>query len=85
MMHNISGISAADYARAVTVGTFDGVHLGHRKVVEYLSEQSKPKGLLPTVITFEPHPLAVVAPERRHCCSRHRKSVKNACVKQVWK
>ena len=63
MMHNISGISAAG-PRAVTVGTFDGVHLGHRKVVEYLSEQSKPKGLLPTVITFEPHPLAVVAPER---------------------
>ena len=36
MMHNISGISAAG-PRAVTVGTFDGVHLGHRKVVEYLS------------------------------------------------
>ncbi|MDE7115728.1 MAG: riboflavin biosynthesis protein RibF [Muribaculaceae bacterium] len=63
MMHNTSGTSASG-PRAVTVGTFDGVHLGHRKVVEYLSELSAARGLTPAVITFEPHPLAVIAPER---------------------
>lgn len=49
---------------AITVGTFDGVHLGHRKVVEFLTAQSGANGLRPIVITFEPHPLAVVAPTR---------------------
>ncbi len=49
---------------AITVGTFDGVHRGHRKVVEFLTAQSAANGLRPIVITFEPHPLAVVAPTR---------------------
>jgi len=38
--------------RRVAVGTFDGVHLGHREVIEGAD----------TVLTFEPHPIAVVAP-----------------------
>src|ERR1700690_3384037 len=41
-------------ARAVAVGTFDGVHLGHRDVIEGAD----------TVLTFEPHPVAVIAPAR---------------------
>lgn len=49
---------------AITVGTFDGVHRGHRKVVEFLTAQGAANGLRPIVITFEPHPLAVVAPTR---------------------
>lgn len=49
---------------AVTVGTFDGVHRGHCKVVEFLVSQSAESGLHPVVITFEPHPLAIVAPAR---------------------
>jgi riboflavin kinase / FMN adenylyltransferase len=40
-------------ARRVAVGTFDGVHLGHREVI----------GGADTVLTFDPHPLAVVAPD----------------------
>lgn len=50
--------------KAVTVGTFDGVHRGHREVIEYLLAESRRRALSPMVITFEPHPLAVVAPER---------------------
>jgi riboflavin kinase / FMN adenylyltransferase len=38
--------------RAVAIGTFDGVHLGHRRVIESVVET----GLVPTVVTFEPHP-----------------------------
>ena len=38
--------------RAVALGTFDGVHLGHRRIVE----AALASGLVPTVVTFEPHP-----------------------------
>lgn len=56
--------SDRNQARAVTVGTFDGVHRGHREVVDFLLAESERRSLRPMVITFEPHPLAVVAPER---------------------
>jgi riboflavin kinase/FMN adenylyltransferase len=39
-------------ARAVAIGTFDGVHLGHRRVLE----AAVVSGLAPTVVTFDPHP-----------------------------
>ena len=39
-------------ARAVAIGTFDGVHLGHRRVLE----AALAAGLVPTVVTFDPHP-----------------------------
>lgn len=55
---------SSEIGTAVTVGTFDGVHRGHRKVVEFLKAKAEDKGLQPVVITFDPHPLAVVAPER---------------------
>lgn len=46
---------------AVTVGNFDGVHRGHQHVIARTRELA---GTLPVIaITFEPHPLAVVAPD----------------------
>lgn len=52
---------------AVTVGTFDGVHRGHRAVIERLVSRARARGRPSVLVTFEPHPLAVlgpVAPER---------------------
>ena len=45
---------------AVTIGNFDGVHLGHRAIIERLLAQAKAAGALPTVLTFDPHPQAVL-------------------------
>lgn len=50
--------------KAATVGTFDGVHRGHIAVIEKLRQIGSEAGLTPTVITFDRHPLSVVAPER---------------------
>lgn len=50
--------------KGVTIGTFDGVHRGHRLVLETLKEESAKRGLTPVAITFDRHPLAVIAPER---------------------
>jgi riboflavin kinase/FMN adenylyltransferase len=47
---------------AVTIGVFDGVHLGHRRVIDDLVTRSA--GLDPAVLTFDPHPLAILAPDR---------------------
>lgn len=47
---------------AVTIGVFDGVHRGHQQVIANLVASSG--GLDPAVLTFDPHPLAILAPER---------------------
>ncbi|MEI6090916.1 MAG: bifunctional riboflavin kinase/FAD synthetase [bacterium] len=44
----------------ITVGTFDGVHLGHQKVLRQLIEKSKKYNLRAVVVTFDPHPQHVV-------------------------
>lgn len=46
----------------VTVGTFDGVHLGHRYVIERVVERARAVGLPSLLVTFEPHPLEIVNP-----------------------
>ena len=46
----------------VTVGTFDGVHLGHRAVLAEIVERARKSGRRSVLVTFEPHPLQVVNP-----------------------
>jgi len=46
----------------VTVGAFDGVHLGHRAVLEANAALARRLGLASVLVTFEPHPLEVVRP-----------------------
>jgi riboflavin kinase/FMN adenylyltransferase len=55
--------SAADLParpRAVAIGTFDGVHLGHRAVVRAAVDAARSGELVPTVVTFHPHPRTVL-------------------------
>lgn len=44
------------------VGMYDGVHLGHRYLIDHLKGQATTKGLAPSVVTFDRHPLSVVRP-----------------------
>ncbi len=44
----------------ITVGTFDGVHLGHRFIIENVQARAKALGAATTVVTFEPHPQLVL-------------------------
>ena len=48
---------------AVTVGAYDGVHLGHRHVITQLRDQARARGLETVVVTFDRHPAAIVRPE----------------------
>jgi riboflavin kinase / FMN adenylyltransferase len=47
----------------VTVGTFDGVHRGHWRVLQELSRAAHTRGALSLLVTFDPHPLRIVRPE----------------------
>ncbi len=47
--------------RAVAIGTFDGVHRGHRAVVRAAVDAGRNGTLVPTVVTFHPHPRTVLA------------------------
>lgn len=49
---------------AAVVGTFDGVHLGHRYLIKHLLERSLTAGLTPRVYTFRTHPLSVINPAK---------------------
>lgn len=55
-----------DIARgaAVTIGNFDGVHLGHRTLINRMLEKARDKGLASLVACFDPHPLRVLVGPR---------------------
>lgn len=48
----------------LTLGNFDGVHLGHQSIFRKITERAKELGGTSIVFTFEPHPLKVLTPER---------------------
>ena len=47
----------------LTLGVFDGLHLGHQLIMKTVVERARATNAVPTVITFEPHPRAVLHPE----------------------
>ena len=49
---------------AVTIGNFDGVHTGHQLLLHEVTTAAREKGLQPAVLTFDPHPASIVAPQR---------------------
>lgn len=57
-----SGLPPYVTATVITVGTFDGVHRGHRDVVERLVARSRQLKIPSVLVTFEPHPLEIVNP-----------------------
>jgi riboflavin kinase / FMN adenylyltransferase len=53
----------APRGRALAVGTFDGVHLGHRRVIESALAWGRANDALACVVSFDPHPLEVLQPD----------------------
>jgi riboflavin kinase/FMN adenylyltransferase len=47
----------------LTLGVFDGLHLGHQLIMRTVVKRARETGAIPTVITFDPHPRAVLHPE----------------------
>jgi riboflavin kinase/FMN adenylyltransferase len=64
-MRLFHGTDNADIQRptVLTLGVFDGLHLGHQLVMRTVVARARELGAVPTVITFDPHPRAVLHPE----------------------
>lgn len=63
--HNLDTFQRLDYA-VVTSGTFDGVHIGHKKILSRLKEISQQSGGETVVLTFWPHPRTVVSEDSQN-------------------
>jgi len=61
-VETVQGISQFNSSEntAITIGTFDGVHIGHRRILERLINNAKKRGAKSTVLTFFPHPRMVL-------------------------
>ena len=56
---------------AITIGTFDGVHSGHVKIIELLKQEAQSKNGESVIITFHPHPRMVVDSEKPSSSNLH--------------
>jgi riboflavin kinase/FMN adenylyltransferase len=65
IMRLFHGTDNAEIQRptVLTLGVFDGLHLGHQLIMRTVVDQAHATGAVPTVITFDPHPRAVLHPE----------------------
>ena len=59
------GLENANILRptVLTLGVFDGLHLGHQRIMQTVAERAKDVDAVATAITFDPHPRAVLHPE----------------------
>src|SRR5688572_27588068 len=59
-LHDVEKGEKGAHAGVITVGTFDGVHLGHRKIIDELIDRARSCGGRSIVVTFDPHPQSVL-------------------------
>lgn len=57
LIRGLHNLRARHRPSAVTIGNFDGMHLGHRAIIEQLVRRSQALGVKPTAVIFEPSPL----------------------------
>jgi riboflavin kinase/FMN adenylyltransferase len=62
-VHRLDDVPDAPEGRSVALGTFDGVHLGHRRVIASARDWARKHGSRAGVVTFDPHPLQVLSPD----------------------
>ena len=63
VIHGVGPCPTPLQPSAVTIGAYDGVHLGHRAVIDQVKALASAQGLETVVVTFDRHPAMVVRPE----------------------
>jgi len=64
IIHNISDLKSLSGPLHLALGVFDGVHLGHQAVIQSAVDSARRSEGKVGVVTFEPHPVRVLAPDR---------------------
>ena len=64
IIREVNQIAGAFHRPVVTIGNFDGVHSGHRSLLQLMRREADRRKVNAVLVTFHPHPLAVLAPER---------------------
>jgi riboflavin kinase/FMN adenylyltransferase len=64
ILHGLEKIREMHRGSVVTIGNFDGVHLGHQKIINAVTGEAERLGTLSLALTFEPHPVKVLMPDR---------------------
>ena len=63
VLHDVGGCPRPEAGTVVTIGAYDGVHLGHQAVIAAVRTRAEAGGMESAVVTFDRHPAAVVRPE----------------------
>lgn len=63
-VHDPSQLPPLPHGCALTIGNFDGVHLAHQTLLRRVVESARAAGVAAAAITFDPHPIRVLAPSR---------------------
>jgi riboflavin kinase/FMN adenylyltransferase len=64
LLRDLNGLPDAVRHGAVAIGNFDGVHLGHARIIQRLVAQARGLGGPAVVFTFDPHPVKLLRPDR---------------------
>jgi phosphoribosyl 1,2-cyclic phosphate phosphodiesterase len=59
----VANFGASGRGSVIAIGNFDGIHLGHQRILEHTQRLAKETGAVATALTFEPPPLKVLRPE----------------------
>ena len=63
ILHDDASFARPPAGTAVTIGAFDGVHVGHRRIIGAIDSLADARGLQTVVVTFDRHPASVVRPD----------------------
>lgn len=64
VFHSLAEVPADFGPSALTIGNFDGLHLGHQRLLHRVVEIARQHNWTPSLLTFDPHPTKIVAPAR---------------------
>ena len=62
---SLAGLTGIEKGSVLTIGNFDGLHLGHREILNAAKQTAAQKHTQLVVMTFEPHPLAILHPHQK--------------------
>lgn len=63
--HSLDEIAGQSQRSIVTVGSFDGIHLAHQELLRRVQQRAPEEQGASVAITFDPHPICVLAPDRK--------------------